>query len=58
MKTEIVLVEKGKREEATNLLQKNGFTVFGPMRFRFDINTAIVTFIVTVLLAFIFVSFK
>lgn len=51
MKTDVVIIDKGKREEATSLLQKSGFTVYGPMRFRFDVNTAVVTAIGTAVLA-------
>ena len=56
MKTEIVLVEKGKQAEATKLLQQNGFTVFGPMRFRFDINTAVVTVLALAVIAIVAAS--
>ena len=50
MKTDVVLVEKGKGNDAEQLLLKNNFKVVTNMRFRFDLNTAVVIFVGTAIL--------
>jgi flavin-dependent dehydrogenase len=49
MKTEVVLVEKGKAIEAHILLNKAGIKTAGAARFKFDFNTAVVTAAATML---------
>jgi len=53
MKTEVVLVEKGRAIEAHVLLNKSGIKTAGAAKFRFDANTAIVTAAVTMTLCLI-----
>jgi hypothetical protein len=50
MKTDIIFIEKGQAAKAENLLRKNGFKTYNNTRFRFDINTAVVVAIATMLI--------
>jgi hypothetical protein len=54
MKTDVILVEKGKGVEGYLLLQSKGFKTFGSQRLRFDWKTAVITAMVVSLL-FIFI---
>ncbi len=53
-KTDIVLVEKGKASEAYTLLQKAKIKTYTSGRFRFDINTAVITLAVVGLAILLF----
>ena len=56
MKTDIILVEKGKGTEAYLLLEQRGFKTYGKQRLRWDWKTAVITAAVLSVLFILIIS--